>query len=277
VTFTAYAYAFPSPLLGRRMGLVFGGGDLHPQRLLAAYSIGIYPWYTPGGPMLWWSPDPRCILRLEDFHLPKRCRRVLARRPFSLTLDRAFGEVMKQCAAPRGEERGTWLGKDMRRAYQRLHEMGYGHSVEAWRDGELAGGLYGIALGRTFFGESMFHRESEASRCCLAGLATLLRQRGATWLDCQQETPHMVGMGAAAVPRREFLELLAEALAEDGLVFRMPAREPEEVYANGPSEVPEGVPVHEECPWRPWAERYVHDPDADAWIEVPADGPPSGA
>ena len=160
----ALAAQFPPLETAHPDGFLCLGGDLRPERLLAAYSRGIFPWYEEGLPVLWWSPDPRCVLPLEAFHLPRRSARTLRRRPFALTLDRAFGRVIRSCAAPRAAAPGTWIIPEMIAAYERLHALGYAHSVEAWRDGALAGGLYGVALGRAFFGESMFHTEAEASR-----------------------------------------------------------------------------------------------------------------
>lgn len=229
-----FADQFPPLSRAREDGLLCQGGDLHPLRLLAAYSLGIFPWYGRDLPLLWWSPDPRCILPPEAFHLPRRSARALRRQPFRLTCDAAFPEVMRQCAAPRRRQQDTWITADMYRAYVRLHEMGYAHSIEVWCNGELAGGLYGVALGGAFFGESMFHRVSEASRAALAGLVDLLRLRGATLLDCQQESPHIMRMGGRLVPRTEFQHRLRDALA--------PADDP-------------AFALH----WKPWTTAYHHD------------------
>lgn len=203
---------FPPPETARADGLLCAGGDLRPERLLAAYSQGIFPWYEAGLPILWWTPDPRCVLPLSSFRLPRRSARLLRLHPFELTLDAAFGEVIRACAGPRSTGCGTWLSPEMIAAYERLHAWGFAHSVEAWRDGRLVGGLYGVSLGRAFFGESMFHVQAEASRAALAGLVALLRLRGATLLDCQQETPHIMRMGGVLLPRAAFLAQLALAL-----------------------------------------------------------------
>ena len=159
-----YAAQFPSPGCCTAEGILCAGGDLLPARLLAAYSRGIFPWYGEDMPLLWWCPDPRCVLPLDAFQLPRRSARALRNHPFELRMDTAFSRVIRACAAPRRDGEGTWILPEMIAAYERLHALGYAHSVEAWRDGELLGGLYGVALGRAFFGESMFHR-------CPRGLA----------------------------------------------------------------------------------------------------------
>lgn len=237
----AYAAQFPPLSQAREDGLLCRGGDLHPVRLLASYSLGIFPWYSGDMPLLWWSPAPRCILPLEDFHLPRRSARALRKAGFRLTCDAAFAEVMLHCAGPRRTTRDTWITRDMFRAYVRLHEMGYAHSIETWQGGKLVGGLYGVSLGRAFFGESMFHRVSEASRAALAGLVALLRLRGVLLLDCQQDTPHIMGMGGRCVSRDVFEELLEQAVRRE----------------SDPAQ-----PLR----WRPWRERYAHD--GQTWNEV---------
>ncbi|WP_297670813.1 leucyl/phenylalanyl-tRNA--protein transferase [uncultured Desulfovibrio sp.] len=238
------AEQFPPVENTREDGLLCVGGDLRPERLLAAYSKGIFPWYSAGMPILWWSPDPRCVLPLEAFHLPARSARRLRNHPFRLTHNAAFARVIRACAAPRKGSDGTWLLAEMIVAYERLHALGYAHSVEAWDgEGNLAGGLYGVALGRAFFGESMFHVAPEASRAALAGLVELLRLRGATLLDCQQKTPHIMRMGGELLPRPLFLERLRAAL-------RPPA--PAGEGRAGPGGV-EGPAL----PWEPWGCRYV--------------------
>ena len=196
-------------------GLLGVGGDLSPQRLLAAYSLGIFPWYSEqDGPILWWSPDPRCILPLDAVHVPRSVRRVLRRSPFCCTLNHAFGEVIRGCAASsRPGQKGTWLGRAMIEAYERLHRLGYALSVEAWRDGALEGGIYGVALGRAFFGESMFYRAPDASKAALVYLVDYLRGQGFVLFDCQQNTPHMRRFGAVDISRAEFTRRLREALA----------------------------------------------------------------
>jgi len=196
-------------------GLVGVGGDLSPQRLLAAYSLGIFPWYSEeDGPILWWSPDPRCILPLDAVHVPRSLQRVLRRRLFRCTLNHAFGDVVQSCAAsPRTGQGGTWLGRAMIKAYEGLHHLGCAFSVEAWQGGRLAGGIYGVALGRAFFGESMFYRVPDASKAALMYLVDYLRGQGFVLFDCQQETQHMRRFGAVAIPRAEFARRLGKALA----------------------------------------------------------------
>ena len=204
---------FPPLTYASPEGLLAVGGDLSPQRLLLAYAHGIFPWYDAESPILWWSPDPRCILPLEALRVPRRLARRLRQEPFDVTRDTAFAQVMERCASsPRPGQNGTWLLPEMRAAYGRLHQMGFAHSVEVWRNGNLVGGLYGVALGRAFFGESMFHLEADASKAALVRLVGWLREWGFLLLDCQQETPHMTRLGATMVPRQRFMALLQRAL-----------------------------------------------------------------
>jgi leucyl/phenylalanyl-tRNA--protein transferase len=204
--------AFPDPFDAEPDGLLAVGGDLTPHRLVAAYSLGLFPWFHEDSPPLWWTPDPRCILLPEDFHLPRSLARVLRSGLFTITLDTAFSEVINACAEPRGAYDGTWLLPSMIEAYKRLHKLGVAHSVEAWEDGELAGGLYGVSLGSAFFGESMFYRVPNASKAAFAHLVPLLRESGFTLIDCQQVTHNMLRFGAKPVPRAEFMDRLADAL-----------------------------------------------------------------
>ncbi len=192
-------------------GLLAVGGDLGLERLLLAYRNGIFPWYAPGEPILWWSPDPRLVLLPGSLHVPRSLRRVLNRGRFRFTLDQAFVAVIHACAADRRQS-GTWLVPEMISAYIRLHQAGYAHSLEVWREGRLAGGLYGVALGRCFFGESMFHRESDASKAGLVHLVRHLEAMGFSLIDCQVTTAHLVRFGARQMPRREFLDRLRRAL-----------------------------------------------------------------
>lgn len=204
--------SFPPPERADPCGLLAVGGDLSPARLLLGYSQGVFPWYSAGEPILWWSPDPRLALFPEELHVPRSLRRVLNQEKYAITLDTAFPAVIRACGqAWRPQGPGTWLTPAMVRAYETLHRMGHAHSVEAWQDGELAGGLYGVALGRVFFGESMFRRAPDASKACLVRLVELLQGWGFTLLDCQQTTPHMQRFGAREIPRNEFLERLKEA------------------------------------------------------------------
>ncbi len=194
-------------------GLLAAGGDLSPGRLIDAYRLGIYPWYSEGQPLLWWSPDPRMVLFVDAFDMSKSLAKRVRRREFNVRIDTAFADVIEACAgAPRDGQQGTWITRDMIMAYQRLHELGYTHSVEAWRHNELVGGLYGLALGRVFFGESMFTRESDASKVCLAALVAFLQRRGIAMIDCQQETEHLASMGARPIPRHEFARKLGELI-----------------------------------------------------------------
>jgi leucyl/phenylalanyl-tRNA--protein transferase len=196
-------------------GLLALGGDLSPERLLAAYRRGIFPWYSEGEPILWWSPDPRMVLFPEELRITRAFAKVLRNRPYEVRLDTAFAQVVAACATtPREGQAGTWITPEMQAAYRRLHELGYAHSVETWVDGRLAGGLYGIALGRAFYGESMFSRQRDASKIALAHLCAHLKRRGFGIIDCQMETAHLSSLGARPIPRQEFsawLDRLAPA------------------------------------------------------------------
>jgi len=205
---------FPPPRLAREDGLLAVGGDLSPERLILAYSQGIFPWYSAGEPILWWSPAPRLILIPAEFHCSRRLGRQLRQGLFRVTMDRAFAEVMAGCASEGGrDELGTWILPEMATAYQRLHELGFAHSVECWQGEELAGGLYGIALGGIFFGESMFSRAANGSKVALASLCGQLDHWGFTCLDCQMQTPHLLRLGAREVSREAFETLLDQSLA----------------------------------------------------------------
>lgn len=189
-------------------GLLAIGGDLSPERLLRAYRRGIFPWYGPGQPILWWSPDPRMVLEPAALKVSRSLRKTLRRQPYRITLDQAFTAVMRGCAGPRGDAQGTWITSEMERAYLRLHELGYAHSVEAWQDADLVGGLYGVALGRVFFGESMFSRRRDASKVAFAQAVTQLRACGYRLIDCQVASQHLTRFGATLIPRREFIAQL---------------------------------------------------------------------
>ena len=190
-------------------GLLMVGGDLSPERLIFAYSRGIFPWYEQGSPILWWSPDPRCVLFPENIHVGSRLRRVLNSGRFRFSVDTCFDRVIRACAdTPRPGQSGTWIVPDMVEAYERLHRLGHSHSVEVWQDGELAGGLYGVRVGRAFFGESMFHWKTDASKAAVVHLAAWLRDCGVLMVDCQQTTPHMLRLGAEEIPRSVFLARL---------------------------------------------------------------------
>ncbi len=204
---------FPDPLEAEPSGLLAVGGDLGGARLLLAYSMGIFPWYGEGQPILWWSPDPRCVLDLDDFHVSRRLRRVLNQGRFDVTFDADFRGVIGACASvDRHGQEGTWITPEMEQAYVRLHDAGLAHSVECRRGGELVGGIYGIALGRGFFGESMFHRATDASKVALARLVERLAGWDFHFIDAQVTTSHMLSLGAREVPREAFLASLDEAL-----------------------------------------------------------------
>ena len=204
---------FPPPQLALEEGLLAVGGGLSRERLLLAYSMGIFPWYSEGEPILWWSPDPRMVLFPERLHVSKSLRQTLRSGRFEVTMDQAFRRVIRACAdAPGRGSEGTWITPAMIAAYTDLHEAGYAHSVEAWRDGELAGGLYGVSLGACFFGESMFSAQSNASKAALAGLTERLMAWGFGLIDCQVANDHLRSLGAEEVSRERFLLLLAEGL-----------------------------------------------------------------
>lgn len=189
-------------------GLLCAGGDLSPERLIEAYRRGIFPWFSDGQPILWWSPDPRTVLIPAGLRVSRSLGKSLRNRGYSLTTDRAFARVVDCCGDPRLRPEGTWITDSMRAAYRRLHELGWAHSVEAWQGDRLVGGLYGVALGRMFFGESMFSLERDASKVALCALAVSLRERDYRIIDCQVASGHLARLGAHSVPRREFTDLL---------------------------------------------------------------------
>jgi leucyl/phenylalanyl-tRNA--protein transferase len=207
---------FPPVELASPEGLLAIGGDLRTERLLAAYRHGIFPWYNPGQPILWWSPDPRAVLFPEKLRISRSLHKTLRRRRFSVTLDIAFRDVIMACAEPRRQSPGggTWITPEMIEAYVLLHERGFAHSVEVWRDGRLAGGLYGVSLGSAYFGESMFSRESDASKVGFVHLVKQLQRWGCGMIDCQLPTAHLFSLGAELIRRREFLSRLEKALAD---------------------------------------------------------------
>jgi len=196
---------FPPPELAEPGGLLAVGGDLSTPRLLLAYSMGIFPWFNEDDPILWWSPDPRCILEPSGMRISRSMAKVLRRQQFTVTCNRAFEPVIDACADLRRQEEGTWITAGMRQAYIRLHRLGYAHSVEIWLEGKLVGGVYGVCLGRCFFGESMFHRVANASKVALYELAGRLGARQFEMIDCQLPTPHLASLGARTIPREEFL------------------------------------------------------------------------
>ena len=209
---------FPDPELADPQGVLAIGGDLSPQRLLKAYQMGIFPWFSPGDPILWWSPDPRFVLYPDELKVARSMRPYFNQRKFDVTFDRQFETVMRHCAAQyRAGQGGTWITKGMIKGYTQLHEMGYAHSVEVLQEGKLVGGLYGIALGKVFFGESMFTEASNASKFGFISLVRKLKERGFWLVDCQQETSHLASLGARSIPRRKFLGYLKRNEQEAGL------------------------------------------------------------
>lgn len=207
--------AFPDPRLAEADGLVAVGGDLSPERLVGAYAAGIFPWYSQGEPLLWWSPDPRFVLDPARVHLPRSLRRTLRRGTYEITADRDFDAVIRRCGARRRPgQRGTWITPAMRRAYGGLARLGLAHSIEARIDGRLAGGLYGVSLGGMFFGESMFADEPDASKAAFARLCEVLASWDFDLVDCQLPTAHLLRFGAFGMPRAEFLERLGASLGK---------------------------------------------------------------
>jgi len=191
-------------------GLLAAGADLSEARLLDAYASGIFPWYSDGQPVLWWSPDPRMVLVPAELRIPRSLKKRLARRDYEVRADGAFEQVIRACASPRRGQEGTWITEDMVEAYVRLHRSGHAHSVETWIDGRLAGGLYGVELGGMFYGESMFARAPDASKIALAHLARQLERRGCGLIDCQMTTPLLARFGAREIPRAEFMGRLKQ-------------------------------------------------------------------
>ncbi len=209
-------HAFPPCELADPDGLLAVGGDLSPQRLLLAYSLGIFPWYSQETPILWWSPDPRLVLFPHELKISRSLFRVLKKKSFTVTFNRAFLQVIKECALirlERGED--TWISPEMVEAYVRLHRLGHAHSVEAWCHDELAGGLYGVSLGRVFFGESMFARRSNASKVAFVHLVHALKRRHFEMIDCQVTTAHLKSLGAREISRKKFLLHLKKAVRND--------------------------------------------------------------
>jgi len=212
-----YFLTFPNPHYAEDDGLLAYGGDLSSSRLLLAYKNGIFPWFVPGDPILWWSPNPRLLLYPHKFHLRKSFRRVLRSGKFSVTFDRHFPEVIHHCASViRDGQEATWIVPEMEAAYIQLHNEGFAHSVEVYLEGKLVGGLYGVALGKAFFGESMFSLVSDASKVAFKALSDVLGSRGYDFIDCQMKTNHMMALGAETVERDLFLDALENAVEKSG-------------------------------------------------------------
>lgn len=195
-------------------GLLAMGGDLTPQRLLEAYRKGIFPWFNEGEPILWWSPDPRMVLFPDELRISRSLSKELKKSNYQIRTDHRFSEVMRACAAPRKGQAGTWIHPEMIAAYTTLHEMKFAHSVEMWMDGELVGGLYGIALGKIFFGESMFSRTPNASKIAFVHLVRQVQEWGFGLIDCQVKTDHLASLGAREIPRATFAQYLSELISE---------------------------------------------------------------
>jgi len=219
---------FPDPALAEPDGLLAVGGDLEPERLLAAYAAGIFPWFDERSPILWWSPDPRLVLEPESLHVSRSLRRTIQRGTYRVTADTAFERVIRRCAErDRPGQRGTWITEEMIEAYLRLHRLGLAHSFEAWEGERLVGGLYGISLGAAFFGESMFADRRDASKVAFVRAVEWLAGRGVRLVDCQVRTEHLVSLGAHEISRRRFLDRLAAALGAPTLRGRWILKAPE--------------------------------------------------
>lgn len=204
---------FPDPNLAEESGLLAVGGDLSPERLLLAYSSGIFPWYSEDDPILWWSPEPRMILIPESLKISRSFRQIINKNKFEIKFDTQFKQVISNCSkAPRNDQDGTWITKEMKQAYIKLHKLGFAHSVETYYKDELVGGLYGISLGKAFFGESMFFKRNDASKIALYFLVQKIKEWGFHFIDAQVETEHLKSMGAQLIPRKEFLISLNSAL-----------------------------------------------------------------
>jgi len=210
---------FPDPHLAEKDGLLAVGGDLSPERIITAYINGIFPWYSEGDPILWWAPDPRFVLMPEHFHISKSLAKVMRKKPFSITFNHAFDQVIESCAAIEREgQPGTWITEEMKSGYKRLHRLGYAISVEAWHGTELAGGLYGITIGSLFFGESMFSLMENSSKCAFAAFVSQAVQHGLSLIDCQVYTPYLESFGARHIPLDDFLSMLHNGVQQTSFV-----------------------------------------------------------
>lgn len=207
-------FPLPDHALNEPNGLIAAGGELNPLWLLAAYRRGIFPWYMPGEPILWWNPDPRMVLFPHELHVGRSLAKVMRNRPYTVRFDTVFPEVMQACAEPRTDAIGTWISSEIIDGYCALHREGYAHSIETWIDGELAGGLYGVALGGVFYGESMFARRPDASKIAFAHLVLWLQGNGFSLIDCQMQTEHLARFGGREIPRHEFCDRLAQLVAQ---------------------------------------------------------------
>ena len=207
LTWLGAGHSFPpvEKALKEPNGLLAAGGDLSPPRLLEAYRRGIFPWYSGDEPLLWWSPDPRMVLRCDELKVTRSLAKNLRNKGYEVKVDSAFARTIKSCAGPRKGAQGTWIGREMQAAYLKLHQDGHAHSFETWLEGDLVGGLYGVAIGRMFYGESMFSRATDASKVALVRLVGFLKEKGFPLIDCQMNTPLLASLGAREIPRRAFL------------------------------------------------------------------------
>ena len=205
-------YDFPPLDAASPEGLLAIGGDLCPDRILSAYRKGIFPWFSGNQPILWWSPDPRAVLLPSKILISRSLKKNIRNRGFIITTDQAFVDVVKECAKDREQQKGTWITKEMRDAYTALHSWGHAHSVETWQNGELVGGLYGISIGKAFFGESMFARVTDSSKTALVGLSSLLTTWEYHFIDCQVRSSHLDSLGAKCIPRNQFSKMLERAI-----------------------------------------------------------------
>ncbi|MCG6969671.1 MAG: leucyl/phenylalanyl-tRNA--protein transferase [Gammaproteobacteria bacterium] len=205
---TTYRFPDVSLALNEPDGLLAIGGSLNPQRLVSAYRHGIFPWYNEDQPILWWSPDPRAVLFPRKLHVSRSLRKTLSKNPFVVTMDKAFSQVINACSAPRPTQQGTWISPEMKAAYLKMHALGHAHSVECWQDHELVGGLYGLAFGKVFFGESMFSRVTDASKVAFVHFVQQLQSWGFLMIDCQVESEHLISLGAELIPRAQFVHML---------------------------------------------------------------------
>ena len=228
-------------------GLLCAGADLSPPRILDAYRSGTFPWVSPGEPILWWSPDPRMALVPDEMRVSRSLRRRLQQGNFEVRLDCAFPSVIRACAStPRPGQSGTWITREMRHAYLALHELGYAHSVETWVNNELVGGLYGLAIGRMFYGESMFAHATDASKIAFAHLVRFLRAQGYGLIDCQMSTPHLASLGAREIPRADFITRLRTLTATPGLPGRWPIDAASRPWLESPDALAELAQDHPE-------------------------------
>lgn len=214
------APVFPPAKLADKNGIIAVGGDLIPERLLNAYLNGIFPWFNEGEPIVWWSPDPRLVLFTDELHISKSMKKLINREEFTVTFNTNFEEVIRNCSNPRTYEKDTWISEDMIQAYMLLHKMGYAISTEVWKSKKLIGGLYGIGMGKCFFGESMFFKENNASKFGMIKLTQKLKNLDIPFIDCQMTTGHLVSLGAREIQRKNFLELLKENCSFDKLELR---------------------------------------------------------